>query len=94
MPLSQPCPPSFEVSAETHWYFRLVLLSLHIHLYRGSRQLSLYTIRSMAEQPTIVKQAEDAVSQIAASVAETLNFGDKEVVGNPGKLVAPSTDPS
>ena len=60
----------------------------------GSRQLSLYTITIMAEQPTIIKQAEDAVSQVAASVAETLNFGDKEVVGNPGKLVAPSTDPS
>ena len=42
----------------------------------------------MAEQPTIVKQAEDAVSKVAASVAETLNFGEKEkeVVGNPGKL--------
>jgi hypothetical protein len=40
----------------------------------------------MAEQQTIVQQAEDAVSKVAASVAETLNFGEKEVVGNPGKL--------
>jgi hypothetical protein len=43
----------------------------------------------MAEQPTIVKQAEDVVSKVAASVAETLNFGEKEVVGNPGKLCGP-----
>jgi len=43
----------------------------------------------MAEQPTIIQKAEDAVGKVAQSVAETLNFGEKEVVGNPGKLVEP-----
>ena len=46
----------------------------------------------MAEQPTIIKQAEDAVGKVAQSVAETLNFGEKEVVGNPGKLGNPEPD--
>jgi hypothetical protein len=40
----------------------------------------------MAEQPTIIQKAEDAVGKVAQSVAETLNFGEKEVVVNPGKL--------
>jgi len=46
----------------------------------------------MAEQPTIIQQAEDAVGKVAQSVAETLNFGEKEVVGNPGKLDCPGQD--
>lgn len=43
----------------------------------------------MSEQPTIIKQAEDAVGKVAASVAETLNFSDKEApaASNPGKLL-------
>jgi hypothetical protein len=42
----------------------------------------------MSEQPTIIKQAEDVVGKVAASVAETLNFSDKEApaASNPGKL--------
>ena len=46
----------------------------------------------MAEQPTIIRKAEDAVGKVAQSVAETLNFGEKEVVGNPGKLDNPGQD--
>lgn len=46
----------------------------------------------MAEEPTIIQQAEDAVGKVAQSVAETLNFGEKEVVGNPGKLGNPGQD--
>jgi hypothetical protein len=42
----------------------------------------------MSEQPSVIKQAEDAVGKVAASVAETLNFSDKEApaASNPGKL--------
>ena len=51
------------------------MLSLHID------------ISKMAEQPSVIQQAGDAVNKVAESVAQTLNFGDKEaVVGNPGKL--------
>jgi hypothetical protein len=41
----------------------------------------------MSEQPSVIQQAGDAVSKVAESVAQTLNFGEKEAVGNPGKLV-------
>lgn len=45
----------------------------------------------MAEQQSVIQQAGDAVNKVAESVAQTLNFGDKEaVVGNPGKLTARS----
>jgi hypothetical protein len=54
----------------------------------GTALSTTHKSNNMSEQPSVIKQAEDAVGKVAASVAETLNFSDKEApaASNPGKL--------
>ena len=47
----------------------------------------------MSEQPSVIKQAEDVVNKVATSVAETLNLGKEETVGNPGVSILCVVEP-
>lgn len=49
---------------------------------------------AMSEQPSVVQQAEEVVNKVAASVAETLNFGKEEPTGNPGESSARRLPPT
>ena len=41
----------------------------------------------------MIKQAEDVVNKVASSVAETLNLGKEETVGNPGSSILCIVEP-